>query len=564
MSRPILHEILKRLDRFPIACCPLCGGERLSYLFAHAGTPAGTRIVRCDRCALVLRSPQPSDAELAAIYTDSYFLGDAGEGSETNRLKRETAAGYLDLIEARTGRPPQGTRLLEIGPGLGNLLVEAAARGYQVTGVEYSASSMQTANERLGAPAVLHGSLSSVELADASFDVAVLADVLEHTRDPLADLRRLWRVVKPGGALFIAIPSLDSWSARVMRERWLEFKLEHLFYFDSRTLQLLLFRAGFEQVALSPGWKTLSPEYVTQHFDRFQVPVLSGMMRAGAALLPGAVRRRAVRVAGSGVNVVARRSAALPPVERRQRLTVIMPVFNERATFSTVVAQLLAKTIPGIDIDVVIVESNSTDGTRDAVRAIDGHERVTVVYEERPRGKGHAVRAGLARATGDYVLIQDADLEYDLDDYDALLEPLTGGRAAFVLGSRHGRDGSAWKVRHFADQVAVSWYMNLGHAMFTVLFNVIYGTRLRDPFTMFKVFRRDCLYGLTFEANRFDFDFELVAKLVRAGYRPIEIPVNYRSRSFTEGKKVSLLRDPLTWIRASIKYRFQPLGKKAR
>jgi hypothetical protein len=138
------------------------------------------------------------------------------------------------------------------------------------------------------------------------------------------------------------------------------------------------------------------------------------------------------------------------------------------------------------------------------------------------------------------------------------------GRAAFVLGTRHGREGATWKVRHFADQAAVSWFMNLGHVFFTALFNVTYGTRLRDPFTMFKVFRRDCLHGLTFEANRFDFDWELVGKFVRAGYRPLEIPVNYRSRSFHEGKKVSLIRDPLTWLRACFKYRFEPLGKKPR
>ena len=423
---------------------------------------------------------------------------------------------------------------------------------------------MRKANERIGRPAVVQGSLSTVPLPDASFDLAVLADVLEHTRDPLADLRRLSRLLKPGGTLFMAVPSLDSWSARVMRDRWLEFKLEHLFYFDSATLQLLLFKAGFEHVALSPNWKTLTPEYVKQHFDRFEVPVLSTMMRAGTALLPGALRRRALRVGGTGVNVMARRAAGPPPSERPLRLTVIMPVFNERATFATVLERLLAKAIAGVEISVVIIESNSTDGTREAVRAIEGRERVRVVYEERPRGKGHAVRTGLRHATGDVILIQDADLEYDLDDYDALLEPLISGRAAFVLGSRHGKDGPTWKVRHFADQAAVSWYMNVGHVLFTALFNVTYGTRLRDPFTMFKVFRRDCLYGLTFEADRFDFDWELVGKLVRAGYRPLEIPVNYRSRSFTEGKKVSLLRDPLTWIRACFKFRFQALGKRAR
>ena len=124
-----------------------------------------------------------------------------------------------------------------------------------------------------------------------------------------------------------------------------------------------------------------------------------------------------------------------------------------------------------------------------------------------------------------------------------------------------------WLVGYRADQIEAvlgdgsRWDMNFGHLFFTRLFNVVYGTRLRDPFTMYKVFRRECLSGLTFESNRFDFDWELVGKLVRAGYLPLEIPVNYSSRSFSEGKKVSFWRDPLTWIRACLKYRFQALGK---
>ena len=183
--------------------------------------------------------------------------------------------------------------------------------------------------------------------------------------------------------------------------------------------------------------------------------------------------------------------------------------------------------------------------------------------QETPRGRGHAVRAGLRHATGDYILIQDADLDYDLNDYEPLLQPLMTGAAAFVLGSRHDSDGRNWKIRHFTDQAGVSQVMNIGHVFFTALFNVVYGTRLRDPFTMFKVFRRDCLYGRTFESNRFDFDGS-DGKLVRAGYRPLEIPVNYQSRSFSEGKKVSFFRDPLTWIRACFKYRFVRLGKKSR
>ena len=216
-------------------------------------------------CGLLMRNPQPADSELGAIYDEHYFLGSDGPqalADETGRLKRLTAAVYLDEIEAKLGVDAQGRRglrLLELGSGLGNLLVEAVSRGYEVTGVEYSESSVRAANERLGAERVLQGSIGDVSLPAEHFDVAVLADVIEHTRDPLADLRRVWRVLRPGAVLFIAVPSLDSWSARLMRERWMEFKDEHLFYFDSLTMQWLLFKAGFEQVEIEAGRKTAQP-----------------------------------------------------------------------------------------------------------------------------------------------------------------------------------------------------------------------------------------------------------------------------------------------------------------
>jgi hypothetical protein len=169
------------------------------------------------------------------------------------------------------------------------------------------------------------------------------------------------------------------------------------------------------------------------------------------------------------------------------------------------------------------------------------------------------VRAGLRQASGDWILIQDADLEYDVEDYDALLRPLQRYQRAFVLGSRHA---GHWGLRVLDDQPVLSALMNAGHLLFLAGFNVLYGQRLRDPFTMYKVFRRDCLHQLEFSANRFDFDFELVIKLVRKGYRPLEVPVTYRSRSFADGKKVSMWRDPLTWTWALFRYRLTPLYKK--
>ena len=346
---------------------------------------------------------------------------------------------------------------------------------------------------------------NSVDTAGGSVDICVLGRAIADAHDPLHSLGAAWTQLSPGGVVSVFAPPLEPRGAA-----------PPTFGFDHATLESALARAGFEHIRIATA-------------------------RDG------------------GFTAAARRGAAPPIDTRRGRLSIVMPVFNEKRTFNDIVALVLAKEIPGLDLEIVIVESRSTDGTRDDVARVAGHPRVTVVWQEQPRGKGHAVRAGLAVATGDFVLIQDADLEYDVDDYDMLLAPLRQFQRAFVLGVRHGKGGHTWKVRHFTDRALLGKWMNFGHLIFTTLFNVVYGQRLTDPFTMYKVFRRECLSGLRLEANAFDFDWELAGKLVRCGYPPLELPVSYTSRSFSEGKKVTMIRDPLTWIRACFKYRFAPL-----
>ncbi len=541
-----------------VSRCPVCAGTRLHYLFSVGAW----RVVRCDDCSLMLTNPQPSDEDLGRIYSQDYFLveNDAAGQSHVDLLKQSTADIYLDLLAAY-GLPPQA-RVLEIGCGMGDFLLRAQQRGLDVTGVEYSASACETARGKLGGSGrIVHGEISDLDNETALYDVCVLADVIEHVRNPRNFLERAHRLLKPGGVILIATPTLDSWSARLLRDRWMEFKPEHLFYFNSATLQTLLFDTNFAQVIERPCTKVLSFDYVAGHFERYPVrgitPV-TNMLRRG---LPLAWSRKPVRIVASGMVVLARTQ----PERKQRRLSIVVPVFNEANTFATAFDRLLAKEVAGVEIEIVVVESNSTDGTRAIVEKYAGHPRVTIVWEDQPRGKGHAVRAGLARSRGDFVLIQDADLEYDLEDYEAVLEPLLYGRAAFVLGARHG--GSAWKMRQFSGQRALSGVLNLAHWVFTTLINVLFGARLKDPFTMYKVFRRDCLYGLRFQCNRFDFDFELVIKFLQKGYRPLEIPVNYRSRSFHEGKKVSFIRDPLTWLRTLAICRFSrvdPLAEVAR
>ena len=239
------------------------------------------------------------------------------------------------------------------------------------------------------------------------------------------------------------------------------------------------------------------------------------------------------------------------------RVSVIVPVYNEISTAREALEAVAAKRSDGYEFEVIVVESASSDGSREVVEGFRGRAGVTILLEDRPSGKGHAVRAGLGVATGDIVMIQDADLEYDIADYERLLAPLASGEADFVLGTRHAPGG--WAIRKFTDQRLHALVLNLAHWTFTLMINASLGVWLSDPFTMYKVFRRRCIDGLRLECNRFDFDWELLIKLVRRGYRPIEIPVSYRSRSFKQGKKVTLLRDPASWMIALVKYRFEPL-----
>lgn len=546
-----MYSVLEQEKANSVGSCLVCGGRKIYYDFSLGKY----RVEECANCGLMRLNPQPTDEELATIYGPNYFaFSDDPDGQlHAGELKSQTADHYLDLLESYTGTPLTG-HLLEVGCGHGDFLARAEARGLSVTGVEYSAHAVEIAATKLGTRGrVLCGEVGQLLASGARFDFVIFSDVLEHVRDPRVFLRNIHSLLREDGIAVAVVPSLDSVSARLMKSKWVEFKPEHLWYFSTKTLRQLLHGENFGMLKVDPARKVLSFDYIAQHFDRFPVPPFSAVVALMRKLLPDFIRRRPIHVTASGIVMFSRRKE----VRAVKMLSVVMPAYNEANSILGAIERVLAKKIDGIDIELIIVESNSADGTREIVREYEDREQVKVIWQDQPRGKGNAVRAGLGRVSGDYVLIQDADDEYDIEDYDALLEPLISGEAAFVLGARHG--GGAWKMRQFDDQRLAGHLLNFGHWFFTTLVNVVYGLKLRDPFTMYKVFRADCLRGLRFECDRFDFDYELVIKLVRKGYRPIEIPVNYRSRSFKQGKKVDAFRDPWTWLRAIVKFRLQKL-----
>ena len=283
--------------------CPICSQLSCEHFFDKSGHP----VYRCRECGLRFIHPQPDDSVLQEIYGADYFLGEKNEESEirVSNLKGATASCYLDRLKEYAGS--NAGRLLEIGCGGGNLLVEARSRGFEVNGVEISPSAATRANKLLGVESVLTGTIESVSLPEGSFDIIISADSIEHVRDPVRFLHRVWRLLKPAGVVFIVTPSLDSWSARLMGRHWMEYKIEHLYYFGKESMKRALRRTGFENVSIEPNFKVLTLRYVQDHFCRFPVPIGTPVLQLLSRLVPENMVHRRIKLAAGGMLVMGKK-----------------------------------------------------------------------------------------------------------------------------------------------------------------------------------------------------------------------------------------------------------------
>lgn len=224
------------------------------------------------------------------------------------------------------------------------------------------------------------------------------------------------------------------------------------------------------------------------------------------------------------------------------KLSVLIPVYNEKNTISEIVRRVKDT---GLVYEIIIVDDGSSDGTRDILKEIEQDPIVRVILHEKNAGKGAALRTAMQAATGEVLLIQDADLEYHPKEYPGLLQPIEDGNADVVYGSRFLG----------APHRAILFWNMLANKLLTTMTNILYNTILTDMETGYKVFKREVVSDLKLRANRFDFEPEFTAKILKKGVRVYDVPISFNPREYSEGKKIGL-KDAFEAVWALWKYRF--------
>ena len=231
------------------------------------------------------------------------------------------------------------------------------------------------------------------------------------------------------------------------------------------------------------------------------------------------------------------------------KLSIIMPVYNEESTLRKILEKVRSV---DIEKEIIIVDDSSTDGTKEILKAIK-NRNTKVIYHTENIGKGAAIKTGLKHITGDTVIIQDADLEYDPEDYHRLIEPIVSGKSKVAYGSRIlGRKGNSY-LRYYLGKNFLALRYHFGNKLLTNVANLLYHAEITDLYTCYKVFDTKILKSTKLNCKGFEFCPEVTARIRKQGYRIYEVPISYHPRSVKEGKKITW-KDGLKGLYALIKY----------
>jgi glycosyltransferase involved in cell wall biosynthesis len=231
------------------------------------------------------------------------------------------------------------------------------------------------------------------------------------------------------------------------------------------------------------------------------------------------------------------------------KLSIIIPVYNESSTINELLKKINKVNLGKTEKEIILVDDDSTDGSKELIGKLEG--KYIKIFQPKNMGKGAALKTGIRKATGDFIIFQDSDLEYDPNDYIKLLSPLLHGGASITFGTRFvGK-----KFILFGKKRTIHTTHWIGNKFLTFWFNLLYGTKLTDVEPCYKMFRKEVLSQIRVKTNRFEYDIELMCKLIKKGYKIKQIPISYNPRKFEDGKKINW-RDGIIAAWTMLKYRF--------
>lgn len=532
-----------------MSTCNICGA-RLG--FHPKFTKFGNVFSKCESCR-TLAQEHAGGFDANKFYDQGYY---EAWGLTENKAQVEQAKSATFSHLLRKNLPAEflhtDRKLLDIGCASGVLLSVAKDLGFRCWGVELSKYSSDIAKTKFGEN-IFCGMLADAKYPDEFFDVITMTDLIEHVSDPAALLKEVNRILKPGGVVVTSTPDTNTFSAKLLGKHWHNYLPEHLYYFDKTSFRSLFANNGLIAIGRKRVFvKFLSLSYILHWFLKNPMPLVTPLAKVLFKLIPRGVQQMTLPFFLGDMVITTKKKTTIREKEYK-KVSIIVPAYNEAKTIVQCLENVTSANVGGLEKEVIVVESNSSDNTRELLRREQDRLGYRVILQAKPQGKGSAVREGLANATGDIVIIQDADTEYSVKDYPALLEPIALGKTLFTLGSRVA-GSKKWAIRRFSSNFLVSVVFNVGGLGVNFIFNRIYKTRLSDQATMYKVFDTRLVEPLKFESNSWDLDVEILAKAVRMGIQPVELPVHYESRDINDGKKMRF-KDVFTVLGAMWKYR---------
>ena len=230
------------------------------------------------------------------------------------------------------------------------------------------------------------------------------------------------------------------------------------------------------------------------------------------------------------------------------KLSIIVPVYNEKNTIKEIIKKIEGVNLGNIKKEIILVDDFSIDGSREIIKKLKGN--YVKLFHKKNSGKGAALKTGIKAATGEFIIFQDSDLEYDPEDYKKLLKPILENRAGIVFGSRFSKKSKLLPKKHTMHPL--HWIGNKG---LIFIFNILYGTKLTDVEPCYKLFKSDVLKSVDVNSNGFEYDIELMCRIVKKGHKIVQLPIRYSPRAFEEGKKISW-KDGIVACITMIKNRF--------